>query len=252
MARIAGGGAARRNKRAALPSAQELLGAFYGLGSKQTAGISKITGSGASMFAGLPTASSVGEFSEFISLTKANDTMRYYTGTKKVANLAGEALAPNLDSDVYYVDKDGNFVDRSVYRQSYDVDEDTGELIVPGERGPQFGESDAPAPITVVPTSTSDPARPRTVAAGYDNVREVITVVFRDGTFYNYYECSAGDWQKFKSVVSKGQYIYTFLDYKPRGAADVSSLSANARKTFYKFTRAAQLNYGGRPPKKRK
>jgi hypothetical protein len=30
MARIAGGGAARRNKRAALPSAQELLGAFYG------------------------------------------------------------------------------------------------------------------------------------------------------------------------------------------------------------------------------
>ena len=57
MARIAGGGATRRNRRAALPSAQELLGAFYGLGSKQTAGISKITGSGTSMFAGLPTAS---------------------------------------------------------------------------------------------------------------------------------------------------------------------------------------------------
>lgn len=251
MARVSGGGASR-NRRAALPSAQELLGAFYGLGSKQTAGISKITGSGAGIFAGLPTASSVGEFSEFISLTKANDTMRYYTGTKKVANLAGEALAPNIDSDVYYVDKDGNFVDRSVYRQSYDVDDDTGELIVPGEKGPQFGESDAPAPITVVPTSTSNPARPRTVAAGYDRDRQVITVVFRDGTFYNYYEVTPGEWQKFKSVVSKGQYIYTFLDYKPRGAADVSTLSSNARKSFYKFTRAAQLHYGGRPPKKRK
>jgi hypothetical protein len=252
MARVAGGGAARRNKRAALPSAQELLGAFYGLGSKQTSGISKITGSGTGMFAGLPTASSVGEYNEFISLTKANDTMRYYSGVSKSVNLAGEALAPNIDGDTYYIDSDGNYVDRSIYRQSYDVDDDTGELVVPGEQGPQFGESDAPAPISVVPTSTSNPARPRTVAAGYDRNREVITVVFRDGTFYNYYECSAGDWQKFKSVVSKGRYIYTFLDYKPRGEADVSSLSANARKSFYKFTRAAQIHYGGRQSKKRK
>lgn len=242
MIRPSGGGAAR-GKKAALPSAQELLGNFYGLGPNQTKGIVNIAG-GAGIFAGVPTASSQGEYSEFISLLNANDTMRYYATDKKrnqTTNLAGEALAPGLNSDYAYVDSEGNFVDKSIYRQSYDVDEDTNELIVPGTKGPQFEESDSPAPLTNVPTSTSNPQRPRTVAAGYDKARGVITVVFRDGTFYNYYEVSPREWQSFKSVVSKGQYIYKYLDFKPRGPANVSSMSAMARKAFYRFSRAAQL-----------
>lgn len=108
---------------------------------------------------------------------------------------------------------------------------------------------DSPAELTVVPTSTTNPERPRTVAAGYDKQEEKITVVFRDGTFYNYYEVDSKEWQRFKSVVSKGRFILAYLDSKPRGQADVSEISQTARTAFYRFSRAAQRHYGGRPDK---
>ena len=117
-----------------------------------------------------------------------------------------------------------------------------------GEQPDEY-EDNSPAPLTVVPTSTINPERPRTVAAGYDKDEEKITVVFRDGTFYNYYEVDPKEWQRFKSVVSKGRFIYAYLDSKPRGEADVSSMSQMARKAFYRFGRAAQIHYGGRPDK---
>ena len=117
------------------------------------------------------------------------------------------------------------------------------------DEGPQTGEDEEPALLTVVPTSTTNPSRPRTVAAGYDKADEKITVVFRDGTFYNYYEVTPQEWQRFKAVVSKGRYIYNYLDSKPRGLADISSMSAAGRKAFYRFSRSAQLHYQGRPDK---
>lgn len=252
MVRPSGGGAAR-NRKAALPSAEEQLGAFYGFGPQQTKGIQKIMGL-SNPFQGLPTAASQGEFgeySEIISISNDPGTMKYYNPSQSV-NQAGEAIATGVETGYYYVDADGNFIDRSRYRQSYDVDDDTGELIVPGQQGPQFGESDAPAALTVVPTSTTNPDRPRTVAAGYDKTRQVLTVVFRDGTFYNYYEVSSSEWQSFKARVSKGRYIYQNLDYHPRGPADVSSISPVARKAFYRFSRMTQVKSQGKQTKKPK
>jgi hypothetical protein len=167
--------------------------------------------------------------------------------TVQSRNMAGEALGTSanvwVDSELqgYYTGKDGEYVDKSIYRQSYDIDEDTGELTVPGMKGPQEGESSSAAPITVVPTSSSDTRRPRTVAAGYDPDRGVLTVVFRDGTWYNYYEVTKDEWTSFKGTVSKGKYIYKFLDYKPRGAADTQGLAAGVRKTLYSVSRAYQL-----------
>lgn len=252
MVRPSGGGAAR-NRKAALPSAEEQLGAFYGFGPQQTKGIQKIMGM-SNPFQGLPTSASKGEFgeySEIISIANDSSTMQFYKGQSASVNQAGEALArPNMQD--WYLDDNGNWIDRSAYRQSYDVDEDTGELIVPGYQGPQMGESDAPAALTVVPTSTTNPDRPRTVAAGYDKSRQVLTVVFRDGTFYNYYEVSSSEWQAFKARVSKGRYIYQNLDYHPRGAADVSSISPTARKAFYKFSRMTQVASGGKKTKRPK
>ena len=163
-------------------------------------------------YKGLPAASSYGEFDEIISLLNAKQTMQYYDPT------GGGYDYTNLAE----------------------------------EEGPQTGEDEDPALLTVVPTSTTNPDRPRTVAAGYDKADEKITVVFRDGTFYNYYEVSPQEWQRFKSVVSKGRYIYTYLDSKPRGVANVSSMSAAALKAFYRFSRAAQLHYGGRPDRYKK
>jgi hypothetical protein len=250
MARIRGGGAAGK-RAAALPSAQELLGAIgkpLGFGPRQTSGMMKALsqeGGFQSPFAALPTAASSGEFFETISLLNATDTMRYYNpqSPSEVAyrNQAGEAVFPSLGEDIYYVDAQGNFVDRSRGRKYYDEDLDTGEVVVPGQKGPQEGESDAPAPLSLVPTSSSNPDRPRTVAAGYDRNRSVLTVVFRDGTYYNYYEVTVGEWQDFKRRVSKGKYIYQNLDYKPRGAANVNSLPSYARTALYKLTRTLQL-----------
>lgn len=115
--------------------------------------------------------------------------------------------------------------------------------------GPDMGEDETPAELTLVPTSTINPERPRTVAAGYDKVDNKITVVFRDGTFYNYYEVSPSEWQAFKARVSKGRYIYSYLDSKPRGPADVAGISATARKAFYRLSRASQVQFKGRPGK---
>ena len=182
-----------------------------------------------------------------------SDIISEYYGPKKYRNMAGEVLGTAgafgvsgydtseiSDEDFFYIDSRGNYVDNSIFRQSYDIDDDTGELIVPGLAGPQEEEGTAPAPITVVPTSSSNTKRPRTVAAGYDGDRSVLTVVFRDGTWYNYYEVTVGEWKAFKAAVSKGKYIYNILDYKPRGNADTAGLSAGVRKNLYGVARAYQ------------
>ena len=247
MVRPVGGGSGR-GRPATPSSAQKQLGAFYGFSGAQTSGLLKAMGVN-DPTAGLPVSASQGQFShyEVVSLINSQDTMQYYTTDKKrgrIKNRAGQGIG--IEDQIYYVDSDGNFVDRGVYRDAYEYDDETGELLIPGEEGPQFGESDAPAALTVVPTSTSNPQRPRTVAAGYDQDRGVITVVFRDGTFYNYYEVTPTQWQQFKSRVSKGKYIYQELDFHPRGPASVTQLSVTARKALYKFARGHQIYNNGK------
>ena len=98
-----------------------------------------------------------------------------------------------------------------------------------------------PAPITVTPTSTTNPDRPRTIAAGYDEARQVLTVVFRDGTYYNYYTVSPALWKKFKDEYSKGkQIIPKFLDPLPRGVANMRGVSPTSREQLYRINRSAQ------------
>lgn len=238
MARVSRGGAARRvapssarAQRQLLPSSEEML----------------------NLVSSRPVSAAVGEFGSIADITS-----EYYR-PRKYSNMAGEALGvrggagvyedfpetiPSGEEDFFYIDSRGNYVDKSIFRQSYDIDDDTGEILVPGMKGPQEEEGTYPAPISVVPTSTSNAKRPRTVAAGYDADRSVLTVVFRDGTWYNYYEVTPSEWKAFKSQVSKGKYIYRVLDYKPRGDADVSGLSAGTRKNLYGISRAYQTGVG--------
>lgn len=107
------------------------------------------------------------------------------------------------------------------------------------------GATGAPAPISDVPTSTTNPDRPRTVAAGYDKSRRCLTVVFRDGTYYNYYEVTPMQWSNFKRARSKGRFIYTYLDSHPRGVADVSALGSAAREVLYRLSRTGQIKRQG-------
>jgi hypothetical protein len=122
------------------------------------------------------------------------------------------------------------------------IDPDTGQPT----GGPVVsGSGREPAPITLIPTSSINPERPRTVAAGYDGSRKVLTVVFRDGTFYNYYDVSEGEWASFKVNHSKGRYIFAVLDAKPRGTASMASASMAAREGLYRIARTGQWVYDG-------
>jgi hypothetical protein len=98
-----------------------------------------------------------------------------------------------------------------------------------------------PADITLSPTSTTNPARPRTVAAGYDGFRKVLTTVFRDGTLYNYYGVDAGQWNNFVRARSKGRFIHTYLDGKVRGPAETTGMPAEHVEVLYRAARTAQV-----------
>ena len=123
--------------------------------------------------------------------------------------------------------------------------------------GPARDRTDAPAPMTVVPTSSSNLERPRTVAAGwepYPGEKSIgkLSVIFRDGTYYNYYDVTASEWQRFKMSGSKGPLLNqhttpgysNFLYYKPRGEATTDFLSEKAQELEYDVARTAQQVYG--------
>lgn len=100
-----------------------------------------------------------------------------------------------------------------------------------------------------VPTKTSTPDRPRTVAAAYDPDRSVLTVMFRDSTLYNYYDVDLEEWFAFRDLDSKWQFIRDYLDFKPRGPASVGDLPIEMRQEAYVLARASQISKSTKPKK---
>jgi hypothetical protein len=231
MPRTSGGGA-RRNTRRATPSAQEMLNSL----GKEIFG---------SDFKGAVTAASKGEFNR-ITDVMYDDTqaMDFYDPRPDYENLAGkraikDPLWSSRSRPFYEV------IDMSLDMEDLIPSKQRANLRIPGEQ-PDELEDTSPADITLVPTSTTNPQRPRTVAAGYDEEEEKLTVVFRDGTFYNYYEVDENEWKAFKANRSKGAIIAQMLDFHPRGPADVSSLSKKAQQAFYRYSRGAQVAKSGK------
>ena len=220
MARVAGGKSSR-GKRRSMPSAQELMNDL----GRTVFG---------DEFTGAPVAATTAEFRNLRNKMEDDsqglDFFLFDDERTDYSNLAGMPMS----------------MDSATGRQFYEYDPLRGDMSVPGYAGPQNEEDDSPAPITVVPTSTTNPTRPRTVAAGYDADEEKLTVVFRDGTFYNYYEVDENEWAAFKANRSKGAIIYRMLDFKPRGPADESSISQSAREAYYRFARGAQIHSKGK------
>jgi hypothetical protein len=117
-------------------------------------------------------------------------------------------------------------------------------------------------PLTDVPTSTTNYRRPRTVAAGWapypdDLSIGTLTVVFRDGTPYNFYKVPRSVWIKFSSAISKGKGFLneksrvqanqgTLLKYE-HGPADISTLDPAILELVYTAARTTQIYY--RTPK---
>lgn len=126
----------------------------------------------------------------------------------------------------------------------------SGEYYNPVERY----STDEASKLTDVPTSSTNYSRPRTVAAGYAPATKTMTVVFRDGTFYNYYEVSKGEWENFSASFSKGKPWLNrgFADGlqksdglfigKPRGPADTSSMDPDVLAQLYRVSRTQQIH----------
>lgn len=111
-------------------------------------------------------------------------------------------------------------------------------------------ETGLSALLTDVPTSTTNYRRPRTVAAGYDPENRIVTVIFRDGTAWNYYGVPDDAWIKFHQSITKGPFldgggdgrpVGDLLTYDGHGPADISQLSPRAQREFYRISRAAQV-----------
>lgn len=122
----------------------------------------------------------------------------------------------------------------------------------PTEETP-FGSA-PPSPISQVPTSTINPARPRTVAAGYNTKTKIMTVVFRDGTWWNYFGVPVTVWSNFKAAYSKGRFLYSHgFDDRYGGSsikyegtnADTGALSGDERQMLSIRARAVQDYTGG-------
>ena len=113
-----------------------------------------------------------------------------------------------------------------------------------------------PVPLTNIPTSTTNYRRPRTVAAGYqryldDPLQGKLTVMFRDGTLYNYYNVTPGDWIIFRNSISKGPLLNRgtkgnpdgmLLKY-PHGPAAIKDVPDAVQSQLYRIAREAQVRY---------
>jgi hypothetical protein len=101
----------------------------------------------------------------------------------------------------------------------------------------------APAALTDVPTSSLNASRPRTVAAGYDASRRILTVVFRDGTIWNYSGVTEGEWQNFHASVSKGRPWINDQLFGVGEPADMTGLDPAVSAALYTAARNAQIKY---------
>lgn len=70
----------------------------------------------------------------------------------------------------------------------------------------------------VIPTRTSDPDRPRTVAMGYDERNRILRMTFRNGVTYEYLDVPRTNWDAVRRTPSPGRYIDDVLNqfyYRP-------------------------------------
>jgi len=166
-----------------------------------------------------------------------------------------------------YNDETGRFTSRPV-NPLFRPQRFYGDLVY-GPDGELMSEEDienagintTPAQLTELPTSSSNASRPRTLAAGWH--REVgnnlmpreqrlgrLTVMFRDGTLYNYYDVSYAEWLKFKGTLSKGPMLNRsrtgsdgFLLSHPHGPADLTDVPKEMQDLLARVSRDAQLRY---------
>ena len=101
------------------------------------------------------------------------------------------------------------------------------------------------ARLSLSSTSTTDPEKPRTLSAGYDEENYILTVQFRDGTLYNYYDVPPQMWNEFEAAESKGRFLEGsgLNNWHNKGPAggNAAWFAARARRSMEQ-----QKQYGGK------
>lgn len=106
-------------------------------------------------------------------------------------------------------------------------------------------DSQTKARLSLSSTGTTNPEKPRTLSAGYDEENYILTVQFRDGSLWNYYDVPPEMWNEFSSAESKGRYLEgsglnTWHNMGPAGG-NASWFAARARRSAEQ-----QKQYGGK------
>lgn len=204
---------------------------------------------------------------------------------KRLTEVTGDVVVPRLNqlptTSPYAVDDFGNTLrgdDNRVLRDRYPeytqgLKDDEGNFLY-RQTSPtvQSGNNLAADEINTtnlrpvanldIPTSSSNVSRPRTLAAGYylyvgerakpyDDRRGKVTVMFRDGTLYNYYDVPPGVWQQFRNSISKGPMLNRrnknqgsdgILLSFAHGPADLSDVPEELQRYIYRVARSAQIS----------
>lgn len=113
------------------------------------------------------------------------------------------------------------------------------------EKDDAFEVTDTGGP-TMFPTSSSNPQRPRTLRAGYDYNTRVLTVVFRDGTWWDYRNVPSELWEAFKAADSKGKFLKASgLDsWNDMGESNVDEMPKHRRMQMNDINEFAEYMYG--------
>jgi hypothetical protein len=71
-----------------------------------------------------------------------------------------------------------------------------------------------------IPARSTDPARPRTLAHGYDLATNTLRVDFREGAIYYYYGVTPAEHQQYHKSASPGKWITRRLAGRPYGRVE--------------------------------
>jgi|APCry1669189534_1035231.scaffolds.fasta_scaffold00112_12 hypothetical protein len=95
----------------------------------------------------------------------------------------------------------------------------------------QVGQ-ELPSDLHFIQTSTTNPARPRTLRAAYDSKEQTMYVVFNDTTYWYYAGVDPETWNGFKSATSKGKFLHENgfdAGIYDMGPVDLSTMSPRRR-----------------------
>lgn len=103
----------------------------------------------------------------------------------------------------------------------------------------------------MLPTTSTNPSKPRTLKAGFDYENQTLVVVFRDGTWWEYRNVPVNLWDGFKSAESKGKYLReSGLDqWDSMGPANVDNMPKHRREALNDLKEFTDYMYGAKSKK---